>query len=142
MILSIDCNKIFLQNIRKECASIYHVIERLSTLTASAIQDERSHQVIIKINDLENFICISYQIGHRTKRLRSLSWENLNQPCQLISNYQLLSTHQKTTAEFILDLYRNRSSLSPSTSSSSSCSSATTHCSFSTSGSWTLDLVS
>ncbi|CAF1273313.1 unnamed protein product [Adineta steineri] len=111
------------ENIRKECASIYHVIERLSTLTASAIQDERSHQ-----------------IEHRIKHLRSLSWENLNHSCELISNYQFVSTSPKTTAEFIRHLYQNRSSLSPSTSSSSSCSSTTTHCSFSTSGSWTLDL--
>ncbi|CAF0797643.1 unnamed protein product [Rotaria sp. Silwood1] len=109
------------ENIRKECASIYHVIERLSTLTTNAIEDKHSNQ-----------------IGHRPKRLRSLSWENLKQSYELISNYQLLSTSPETTAEFIRHLYQNRSSLS--SSSSSSCSSATTHCSFSTSGSWTLDL--
>ncbi|CAF4167225.1 unnamed protein product [Rotaria sp. Silwood2] len=109
------------ENIREECASIYHVIERLSTLTTDAIEAKRSNQ-----------------IGHRTKRLRSLSWENLKQPYELISNYQLLSTSPETTAEFFRHLYQNRSSLS--SSSSSSCSSATTHCSFSTSGSWTLDL--
>ncbi|CAF0798319.1 unnamed protein product [Rotaria sordida] len=111
------------ENIRKECASIYHVIERLSSLTTIAIQDKHSNQ-----------------IGHRIKRLKSLSWENLKQPYELISNYQLLSTSPETTAEFIRHLYQNRSSLS--SSSSSSCSSATTHCSFSTSGSWTLDLLS
>ncbi|UJR26038.1 hypothetical protein I4U23_007384 [Adineta vaga] len=111
------------ENIRKECASIYHVIERLSTLTTNAIQDDQPNQ-----------------IEHQVKHLRSLSWENLNSNCELISNYQYLSPSPKTTAEFIRHLYQNRSSLSPSSSSSSSCSSATTHCSFSTSGSWTLDL--
>ncbi|CAF4945473.1 unnamed protein product, partial [Rotaria socialis] len=112
-------------NIRKECSSIYHVIERLSTLTTNAIEDKHSDQ-----------------IRHRAKRLRSLSWENLNKSCEIITNYQLLSTSPETTAEFIRHLYRNRSTLSSSSSSSSSCSSETTHCSFSTSGSWTLDLVS
>ncbi|CAF4253388.1 unnamed protein product, partial [Rotaria magnacalcarata] len=74
----------------------------------------------------------------------SLSWENLNKPCEIITNYHLLSTSPETTAEFIRHLYRNRSTLSSSSSSSSSssCSSETNHCSFSTSGSWTLDLVS
>ncbi|CAF2105517.1 unnamed protein product [Rotaria magnacalcarata] len=111
------------ENIRKECSSIYHVIERLSTLTTNAIDDKHSDQ-----------------IRHRTKRLRSLSWENLNKPCEIITNYHLLSTSPETTAEFIRHLYRNRSTLSSSSSSSSSCSSETNHCSFSTSGSWTLDL--
>ncbi|CAF2595835.1 unnamed protein product [Rotaria sp. Silwood2] len=94
------------ENIRKECASIYHIIERLSFLTINAIRTKHPFEVIIK------------------ERRKSLSWENLNKSCEFISNYRKLP---KLTKDLIH---------SPSSSNSSS----TTHCSISTSDSWTLDL--
>ncbi|CAF1379379.1 unnamed protein product [Rotaria sp. Silwood1] len=92
------------ENIRKECASIYHLIERLSFLTVNTIQTKQPLEFIIK------------------ERKKSLSWENLNKSCEFISNYR------KLTKDII------------HSSSSSSNSSLTTHCSSSTSDSWTLDL--
>ncbi|CAF3652814.1 unnamed protein product [Rotaria sordida] len=92
------------ENIRKECASIYHIIERLSFLTVNAIETKHPFGFIIK------------------DRKKSLSWENLNKSCELISNFRKLS---KLTEDSI---------------HSSSSSSSTTHRSISTPDSWTHDL--
>lgn len=97
-------------------------------------------------NHIVFFFSLVKQVKHRSKRLRSLSWENFTEPCQLLTTYPFITNSSQKASEFIQQLYRNRLLLSPSISSSSStstsCSSETTHCSFSTSGSWTLDLVS
>ncbi|CAF0775904.1 unnamed protein product [Adineta steineri] len=99
------------ENIRKECSSIYHVIEKLSSLTTNSIENKHQYDIIMK------------------ETRENLSLQNLNKSLEMICNLEKLI---KNDNEVI------RSS-SNSSSSSSSSSSSTTHCSISTSDSWTID---
>ncbi|CAM4978645.1 unnamed protein product [Rotaria socialis] len=99
------------ENIREECASIYHIIERLSILTITTVQTKDPFELIMK------------------QRKKSLSWENLNKSCECCSNHRKIP---KLTKDLI-------HSPPPPPSSSSSNSSSIVNFSLSTSNSSTHD---
>ncbi|CAF1158721.1 unnamed protein product [Rotaria magnacalcarata] len=102
------------ENIREECASIYHIIERLSVLTITAVQTKDPFELIMK------------------QRKKSLSWENLNKSCECCLNHRKIPKLTK-------NLIHSPPPPPPSSSSSSSNSSSIVNFLLSTSDSWTHD---